>query len=326
MKKKDIRLLFIAVCCAIGAATGLTACTDHFDLDALHNTSRLVVYCFPSQADTTYISVSNSVGVSKATDTRKANLLRDARVSYSVNGQPRPVQQLADGTCFVTGGHQAGDRVTLLAEHDGYGSAEASTTVPQATAVELRQVRTITEYDASWGDTREFCQIAATFTDPAESTDYYAVRVGISSDETTAPTSLWATISVGDEPLLNRLSAIDEDFGFENNFYQDIYFFTDKDINGRQYTLHLNIATSQLPHRRDNPRLQVVLYRLTPDYYLYLKSINDIENNELAQGGFAQLTPVYCNVSGGLGLVGAYWAAHSEWMSAYDDNNNDPEQ
>lgn len=324
MKKRTIHPLFGLACCCIIAATALTSCRDHFDIDSQRNLSKLVVYCFPSQADTTYISVSNSMGVRKVTDIRKAILLHNARVSYTVNGQPRQVQQLADGTFYVIGSHQTGDHVSLLVEHDDYGRAEAHTTVPESTAITLQEVRLITEYDADWGSAQDFYQLPATFDDPAASTDYYAVRVHVKGDDQGLGIDAnWPQVYVNDEPLLNRLTAIDEDFGFENDFYQRFYFFNDRDINGQQYTLHLNVKVNHLENRVRNPRFQVQLYRLTPEYYHYLKSINDIENNELAQGGFAQLTPTYSNVSGGLGLVAGFWASGSEWITVETQNTDE---
>lgn len=316
MKRYVISLLTIA--------SVLTACKDHFDIDSMENPSKLVVYCFPSQADTTYISVTGSVGVRKIVDSRKPGKLSDARVSYMVNGEPRQIQQDADGTFFVTGGHQPGDHVTLQVEHDDYGRAVAQTTVPEGIAVTLKEIRIVTEYEPDFESMRDFYQLSASFKDPAESTDYYAVRVRVGSDgDMLAADVRWPEIYVNDEPLLNRLSAIDEDFGFENMFYQRIYFFTDRDINGQQYVLHLNINTNHLEYRAWNPRFQVLLYRLTPDYYRYLKSINDIENNELAQGGFAQLMPTFSNVSGGLGLMGGFWASESEWIEIKRENEDE---
>ena len=80
---------------ALWLGVGLTSCTDHYDLDKLQNTSKLVFYCFPAADDTTYINVTASMGVKKFTDTRGIHGLDDAQVVYRVNGQERHVHQLS---------------------------------------------------------------------------------------------------------------------------------------------------------------------------------------------------------------------------------------
>ena len=169
-----------------GAGVGLTSCTDHYDLGKLQNPSKLVVYCFPATDDTTYINVTASVGVKKFTDTRGIRTLDDAQVTYRVNGQKRPVHQLsallpgvddAKGVFYVLGGHQPGDRVEIVVSHPDYGEAKAEATVPDAVPVSLDRVVSTTEFDPDWYDTRTFHKLLATFTDPAATKDYYAVRV-----------------------------------------------------------------------------------------------------------------------------------------------------
>ena len=59
----------------------------------------------------------------------------------------------------------------------------------------------------------------------------------------------------------------------------------------------------------------MVLYRLTPEYYHFLKSLNDVENNDLAQAGFSLVSPTLHNISGGFGLLGASNSSESEWMA-----------
>ena len=169
-----------------GLTVGITSCTDHYDLDKLQNTSKLVVYCFPAADDTTYINVTASVGVKKFTDTHGIRPLDDAQVVYRVNEQERPVHQLsallpgeddADGVFYVLGGHQPSDRVEILVSHPDYGEATAEATVPEAVPVRLDRVVTTTEFDPDWYDSRTFHKLLATFTDPAATADYYAVRV-----------------------------------------------------------------------------------------------------------------------------------------------------
>lgn len=319
MKQKKNIYRRLLTCCIIAAA--LASCCDQFDLNQLQNPSKLVVYCFPSDADTTYISVTNSVGVKKYADTHKIHNIASARVSYTVNGQPRPVSQQADGTFYVVGTHQPGDHVCISVEHPDYATVSAQTTVPEQVPVELKDVREVMEYDSYWLEMGHYYQLRATFTDPVASTDYYAVRVrvyGIVGDN--HPMEFWPDIATIDEPQLQGLSDIDGDFGFENEYYQHFYIFNDQGINGQTYTMHLDI---QAQHYSDNPeepaRYQVLLYKIAPEYYRFLKSINEVENNELARSGFAQLMPTYTNIRQGAGVLGGYWWQASNWCELTEE-------
>ncbi len=57
----------------------------------------------------------------------------------------------------------------------------------------------------------------------------------------------------------------------------------------------------------------MLLYRISPEFYRFVKSYNDMANNELAQGGFAPVSPTLSNVSGGFGLLGTYATGWSNW-------------
>lgn len=340
----------------IVAAFLLSSCKDSYDLSEMQNPRKLVVYAFPSEADTTFISVTNSVGVMKYTDTRKVKNVTDAQIDYRVNGEPRSVQTLDDGSYFVVGGQKAGDRIDLQVAHRSFQPVSSSTVVPESVPVSLQRVVAVDEFDADYGGMRSLHKLLATFTDPAETTDYYAVRVcmkaykgygnGIYTDDVgntntayvdseekynsireahpemewdihlTDSATFWPTIVTNDEPLLNPLMSIDEDFGYENNFYGNLCIFSDELINGQTYTLHLNIGAYVASDLYNFGKCyQVVLYRISHEYYRFLKSVNDLDNNELAEGGFAVLMPTYTNIMGGAGVLAGCNAACSEWKS-----------
>ena len=77
------RLLYILL-----ASLSLVSCKDDFDISKLQDTSRLVVYCFPTVGDTTLVAVTKSVPVATAKGDRN-ELCRqsvDAHIIYKVNG------------------------------------------------------------------------------------------------------------------------------------------------------------------------------------------------------------------------------------------------
>lgn len=340
-------------------------CKDSFDIDSLHEEAKLVVSCFPSAADTTHISVTRSVPISKEGRMAGQDLaVSNAAITYKVNGLPREV--LTDGSrFFVLGPHQPGDIVEIEADAPGYNAVSCQTIVPAPVPIELRSISETRIYDTYWEESVNVYQLAATFTDPAASKDYYAVRIRISHFQGTAVGDLhpdlpnneyysrhvewpvrseeeyryiaetgWADyydfhlrldttytypeIKTVGEPLLQPLSEIDGDFGFENDFYQQFYIFSDAQISGQTYTLHLNVSrwAAQLDTHTFRPaEFQVQLYHLTPEFYRFVKSVNDVDNNDLAQSGFSQLSPTYTNVAGGIGILGGYAVAKSNPMT-----------
>lgn len=77
---------------------GLISCKDDFDIQKLQDHSRLVVYCFPTEGDTTLVSVAKSLPVASV----KGNvdiLSRekvDAHIIYKVNGGEQTVKRIAN--------------------------------------------------------------------------------------------------------------------------------------------------------------------------------------------------------------------------------------
>ena len=364
----------------------LTSCRDSFNIDNLNEQSKLVISCFPSTEDTTWIEVTYSIPVSKGAaikDVFDYMEVKDAHVVYRVNGEERPVgwkdrvydyvfghkqERPKTIACYyVTGPHQPGDVVELNVSAAGYEPVSATTVVAQSVPIVLNSVKETEIYDTYEEYRRSVYQLAATFTDPAESTDYYAVRVrckhycGIaigdlrpdfefydnwSDDQRHVEWPLddkisyenilmgWADaydfhleldsaytnpdVLLMSEPLLQTLSTTDQDFGFDNGFYQNFYIFSDEKIKGQTYTLHLNISKwhdENIQYCYLPVQYQVELYHLTPEFYHYVKSINDVDNNDLAESGLSMLSPTFSNVRGGIGLVGGYCVAESNWMT-----------
>lgn len=120
------------------------------------------------------------------------------------------------------------------------------------------------------------------------------------------------------EPLLSKKSKLDDDFGFDDyTYFNNQYIFNDRMISGQNYTLHLEAIGSysysegyyydDLNWNGMFGRIYIVqLCKMTPEYYRFLKSINDAQSNSWAEAGLMQITPTYSNVKGGFGVVGGY--------------------
>ena len=349
--------------CLLGLAglLALAGCRDSFNIDNLNEQSKLVVSCFPSAEDTTWIEVTYSIPVSKGAaikDVYDYLEVRDAQVVYRVNGVERTVgwkdrvydyifghKQERPKTIaryYVTGPHQPGDVVELSVSAPGYEPVRATTVVAKPVPITLNSVKEAKVYDTYDQSSHNVYQLAATFTDPAATADYYAVRVRCKhyrgtaigdlrpdcpnydawdfddgrhvewtmDDESSYKSILQNWGEVYDfhlaldsaytnpevllmgEPLLQTLSPTDEDFGFSNEFYQNFYVFSDEKIQGQTYTLHLNIGRwhdYNIQYHYLPIKYQVQLYHLTPEFYRYVKSINDVDNNDLASAGLSMV-------------------------------------
>lgn len=73
-----------------------SSCIDDFDVKKLQDTPRLVLYCFPTEGDTTLIVVTKSLPVSsfKGDIDTQSRLPVDASVVYKVNGMPQEVKRI----------------------------------------------------------------------------------------------------------------------------------------------------------------------------------------------------------------------------------------
>ena len=352
------KLLYMAA-----VTLALASCKDEVTLTTLSDTPRLVVYCMPTVGDTTYIGVSRSIPIKAYNDSVKVTVVSDARISYSVDGRQLQAEPMGKGFYRVVGRQQAGDRVSLSVEADGMAPVSASTVIPDTVAVgNLQVAENIPVYIPDEGQSRRFDQVMATFTDDPATRCYYAVRVrvkhyrGSATGYTDGGHSIYYFYDYADyvqkrdqlsrdsarvefrdsiytypevntqsEPLLMPPTEIDDNFGFSNSFYGNLYIFDDATINGATYTLHLNVNPSSSASYHDPETgyvysydfaraYQVELLRITPEYYRFMRSLNELDNNEMARSGLSQIRPMQSNVMGGLGLVGGWNTGRTGWV------------
>lgn len=309
MKKAPIYILFL-----LAAFAG---CKDDISLPDAGNDPKLVVYCFPSTQDTTWISVSQSLPVKQYRDTVRLRSIDNATITYSVNGGQKSVANVGGGYYYVVANQNAGDKIALTVSVDGLPTASAETQIPDTVAVADINHRIVNIYDDDIDRTEEYDQLTASFTDPASTRDYYAVRVGQKYVSDADSTYYYPNINTKNEPLLVSKTNVDDFFGFSDDYFGGLYIFDDTAVSGQHYTLHLNRYNSdwRSPYLRVEERIE--LLHLTPEYYNFLKSVNAIENSDLAHYGLSQLLPTASNVSGGLGVVGGWNVSHTEWINAH---------
>jgi len=345
----------IYICIMVLALTG---CEDKVSLEDFAKTAKITVYCMPTASDTTYVLVTRSIPVKNANDTVEIKGIENAKIEYSINGMTVAATPIGEGYYYVASRQEQGDLITLKVSAEGMNTVGGSTVIPDTIAIGNGKVRDISIYNSDDQRSENYKQVSATFTDDAKTHSYYAVRVRLKkyygyakgyyggnevsywdsksdfdheneiepfdSAEIIIKDSCYSTVNINteSEPLLGTPSDIDDFFGFLNNFYSSMYIFDDKTINGKTYTLHLNIPEGYTYNYNYNSynfdtKYQVELYKITPEYYQFLKSINNQDNNEYIETGLTTVQPITSNVTGGLGMIGGWNCSRSEWITEY---------
>ncbi len=336
----------------------LVSCKDDISINTINNNEKMVVYCFPTESDTTYMQVERSVPVKKYANTVDEKTIDNAEINYNVNGKASKVESIGKGFYKITGLQKKGDNITFNVQAEGLPAVSATTTIPKSVKISEPTVKKIALYNQDSESTENFDQITATFTDNPNTHDYYAVRVIVKSysgyvkvsrkneiqyfsyletykqdyhpDPADTVTFVYqdsiynvAEINRSSEDLLSPISEMDDNFGFSNDSYQNMYIFDDASINGKTYTLHLNIPSNmsygvstdtQYKSYDFGNAYQVQLIHLTPQYYYFLKSLNEIRNNDMAKYGLSQISPTVSNVTSGLGLLGGWITSITDWV------------
>jgi hypothetical protein len=253
----------------------------------------------------------------------------------------------------TTQSQMIGDKIEVQVSADGLSEVSASTSIPEKVDVNIGDIH-LKEKSSDHDVYFSVDKLEATFSDPASTTDYYSVKVtrkqkygnlkGVPKEgnrwqydvyannyqdylnylgredeyewcfDSLASNIVWPEMVTTSEPLINKKSELDDDFGFdEYKYFDDVYIFNDRTINGQTYTMHLEVnSNDSYWHTYDGwDRLfgftyNVQLCKVTPEYYRFLKSINDAQSNSWADAGLMQVTPTYSNVKGGFGVVAGF--------------------
>lgn len=322
----------------------LSSCNSYFDPEGLNPEEKLVLYCMPNpNQDSIIIQLSKSVPVTM-TGTPPLGI-PNADISVLVNGEPQQVHWNEERTdnlppqCYyVLNRFKEGDNIEILAESKGFNPVSSATTIPKAFPVE--DINLVLKPGI---DTRLQFQIK--FRDEASSVDYYGIRlvervvtdrevIDENGELTQTVSEMTAVLSpdITEEPLINNRVGLDATFELDYNYYQNLYIWTDEEVSGREYTLRLNATYTPDYDSEMNGTVEtaekviikhyykVQLYRLSPELYRYLKSVNDISNNELGQNGLAPIRSHYTNILNGFGILGACQITESQWLPNCSEN------
>lgn len=310
--KKIIYMTLIAI---------LSSCNYHFELDEVEAREKLVLYCFPSNNDTTVIQLYRSVPVNKKEPLDKS--VRNADIHFMVNGKEQAIYWNEDSTlslpaqCYYTLGNWGkSDCLQLKASATGLPLITTQTAMPGD--FPLKEIRMTPK-----GGSENTLQVLVTFNDNRGTNDFYGIRLikkGIKTLDNKEEVSFHSVeFDLKDEPLLNNLSDLDEIFMFSNHFFQNLYIWDDGKIQGKEYMIRLNmdyqkdydVDWDNFSYRTE---YKIYLYTLSPEFYSYFKTLNNINNNDLGNHGFSPTFHHYTNVSNGIGVMGACRITETEWL------------
>lgn len=314
MRKIIYPLLILLITC-------LVSCTYHLDLDTVAAKEKLVLYCFPSNSDTTVIQLSKSIPVGH--DGKGDTSLRNAEVYFSVNGKEQEVYWNEDSTsslparCYYTLGKcTKEDIVRIRTSMEGLPSIMAQTSMPGEFPLEAIHLVPSEESEG-------VLQVQVTFRDNPDTNDYYGIRLmkkELNKTDGVENTSLEAVeFDLKEEPLLNKSSDLDEIFIFSNEYSQNLYIWDDEKIQGKEYTLHLAMDyqedyDSEWSNNCYKAEYKIYLYTLSAEFFNYLETLNKINKNSLGNHGFSPIIYQFSNVEGGIGVVGGCQIIETEWL------------
>ena len=120
------------------------------------------------------------------------------------------------------------------------------------------------------------------------------------------------SLEIGAEPLLRSSTNIDITLGdWDDNAFNDIYRFGSSSFTDGKATLHLYADTYT---QSDFCAYRPHLFALSTEYDSMLRSLNDINNNDLGKYGLAFAYSTYTNIRGGYGCIGAYTVSVGDWL------------
>ncbi|MBT8399142.1 MAG: DUF4249 domain-containing protein [Rhodothermia bacterium] len=268
---------------------------------------QLVAHGLFSQDSVWVVRVSKSVAF---TSPEKPGFVEDATVQIFRGDELIAEPARVDTGTYATTGvlPQEGVAYRMKVSAPGLGSVEGSDVLPQPPAV--LDVRETVSREPDEASRLRRTTVEIVVDDPSGTDNYYGlllVQARVSVDRMTgAVTPLPPSIFPFES---DNLAFGESDFAFidtEKTLYREA-FFTDGLFDGTQYTFDLDIV-----YEDPDPSASVVIHRafavavlsLSEDFFTYWKTAGDQAFSN--ENPFAEPLRVYSNISGGLGVFGAF--------------------
>lgn len=304
----------------------VTSCVREINLEHLRPQPKLVLNSFVIAGEPIAARVSRTWFY---TENYPDVTIADATVHLYVNGglKEQMVWTKDGDSHYDRGRYQAayipkeGDEIKIMASVENYKDVSAEISIPELVPI-IRVTTSVVKAGTS-GSSYDQLKVGITFKDDPDRKNYYLIYFesrGLTRDNETQEVilnSIWSPLSVdySKEPLLlSSFSALESVLGYDFMSWVHGRVFTDDLINGQEYTIQVLTGIyssywvdSPMPEDPDNSR--VCLYSISESYYQYLKSIIALEDEGLqgsmADKGLAEPIPIFSNISGGVGILGA---------------------
>lgn len=277
----------------------VTSCEETMETNQLDGKTGLVVYSFPTVGDTFAIRVSLARSING--DIRRLNNLNirsfvNESEDKIIRSDSTSIYGIPVLTYLSIGNHKQGDRIRISVKAEELPEAYGETSIPASTAFERTGVDTVYHN----GD---FYSLVRIRFNKGGNGNYYAVRLlGMNVFEEVDSVSYeYEELESDFEPLFNGGTKADIGFGTTNSYYHNMYAVDLSDT--KDPVIELRLATL---YRNWTESYKVELLTLTPEFYLMLKSLNDIANNDFGEYGLSLIHPSYTNVLGGWGCIAGY--------------------
>lgn len=305
-----------------------SSCMKEINLEHMRPAPKLVLNSVASNGEILKASLSRTWFYTDG----KPNQLLEARIGLYVNDQFKEEMTLnMDANDYYSYGNYvasyipvSGDKVRIEVEKDGFTSLLAETTVPYKPELISLKVDKIIKNDYGYSKRDRF---KITFKDAPSAGNCYLIMVyrgepDYQSEDFDLPSVYQGRYNWGREyvdyssdPVFeNKISILDKVMGNDWLSGGGGRPFSDELFNGKEYTMTLNGRSFYgynpgYPEDRLPDSVRVYLYTITEPYYKYLSAVTSLYegslNNDLADIGLAEPVRVFCNIDGGLGILGA---------------------
>lgn len=303
---------------------GLTACMEDISLDHLRPEPKLVLNSLPTSGEPIKAAVSHTWFY---TDPEPDMRQKEVEIKLYVDDQfienlqwaekedNNPLLRHYRGTYIP----KEGDQIRLKATATGFKPAEATTRLPSKPEISAFwcENKNDTVFENGYIHVYLRSVYHLTLQDPPGQKDYYMMYIQKKADsdgsEEDQDENNWkkAYLDYNSDPVFSsQLTPFDKILGYD---WVEGYgrAFTDDLFDGTSYTFSINSWTGSNRPRTDGTdpgaNYRLVFYRLSPEYYLYLHSIQGQRDNlmaDLINAGLAEPIRIYSNVKGGIGIVG----------------------
>lgn len=285
----------------------LTSCQDKINIEQINCENKLLVYSFPTNKDTIPIIISPAISINKQPKEIKniaVSCFTDGKEDNIIFISNESVSSIPCYTYYAIGKHNIGNRIEISVKADNYTPAYGETTIPEETSIKTSIIDTI------FYKGNQYTQIKLSINKQKHGY-YYATRILVEEGEEGFTKHKFQEIETSLEPLLNGYTNTDIKFGTWNNYYHQMYTFKENYDIVNNDSLSLRLCVQQRPWLR---KYQAQVFNITKDYYLFLKSLNDIENNEIGGYGLSLISSSYSNIKGGYGCIGGYTFSKTTWI------------